>query len=122
MDLEDVVGLHLREERGLLLTPGTRAAKNTTTAYEYELVAPETGQAACVQVKSGNTRPDPALHEEFNGHVHLLSPAGYVETPVPENVTPLDCDEVLDYLNHAEHHLHFHIRVRLDFLREHLEL
>lgn len=120
-DLEDLVGLYLQRKRNLLLIPGSQQPNSTTIAYEFELVDPNTGHAAYVQVKSGHVRLDPAPYyegvgEEGDRKYYLFSPAGYQRPSEHRDVICLEKAEIEEFVQEARNYLPANIRTWVDWL------
>ncbi|MGD9584930.1 MAG: hypothetical protein AB7V26_14840 [Lysobacterales bacterium] len=99
VDLEDVIGLYLQREKGLLFVPSSRSRQNTTLSHEYQLVDPKTGLPTYAQVKSGNVTLDPRDYYKFPHEFYLFCPAGYVCPSTQRHVICLDCGEIETFLN-----------------------
>lgn len=122
MDLEDLTGIYLQRRHGLLLIPSSRQRNSTTIDYEFELVDPDTGSAAYVQVKSGNERLDPARYygDSADGapdrKYFLFSPAGYERRSERPEVVCIPRTEMEAFLAEARRYLPGNIRTWLDWL------
>lgn len=70
-DVEDIVGIYLQIEKGLVFYPST--CKRDTPRYEYLLVNPRTNSRAYVQVKMGSAAICVGDYERLQGEVFLFS-------------------------------------------------
>ena len=120
VDLEDVIGLYLQQNKGLLFIPSSRSRQNTTLSHEYQLVNPKTGQPTYAQVKSGNITLDPRDYYKFPHEFYLFSPSGYVCPSTQNHVVCLDSGEIEAFLEAARSFLPLNVAAWLD-LRDTLE-
>lgn len=114
-DLEDIVGLYLQRTKKLKFIPSSRSRRNTTIAYEFELVDPGTKRNAYVQVKSGNEKLDPTPYYLTSGDFYLFSPAGYIKPSKQDNVICLDRTTIESFLAAERDWLPLNIRRWLDW-------
>lgn len=100
--LEDVVGLYLQLLKGLVMVPSS--CKKSTPAFEYMLVAPNTGRFAYVQVKGGKVQLDPAEYykEHADMDIYLFSPNGYKRKSANARVVCLTKDEITRFVKLAK--------------------
>ena len=118
VDLEDIVGLYLQHNYGLLFLPSSRSRQNTTISYEYQLIDPKTGCPAYVQVKSGNIVLDPSNYYRFPETYYLFSPAGYASPSIKKHVICIGRDEIEGFLSKARTYLPLNITAWIDFKEE----
>ncbi|MHA1360593.1 MAG: hypothetical protein ACTSRC_20925 [Candidatus Helarchaeota archaeon] len=118
VDLEDIVGLYLQHNYGLLFLPSSRSRQNITISYEYQLIDPKTGNPVFVQVKSGNIVLDPSNYYRFPDIYYLFSPAGYTSPSIKKHVICIGRDEIEGFLSKARNYLPLNITAWIDFKEE----
>jgi len=102
VDIEDIVGIYLQKTKNYIFVPSSRSRQNSTIAYEYQLIDPNTGTPIYVQVKSGNVMLDPQDYYKFPDVYYLFSPAGYVRPSTQKHVICLHREEIEQFLNSAK--------------------
>lgn len=93
-DCEDLVGLYLQSQYGYCLIPSS--CKIDTSAYEYLLKDPETGESVGVQVKQGKNSLDNSLSKSAD-KIFLFTTQGSV-SPVDENVTVIQPEDLFVFV------------------------
>lgn len=120
-DLEDLVGLYLQTEKGMLIVPSTRCKRDSTIAYEYEMVDRKTGEQAYVQVKSGKTTLDPTEYYQSKGKFFLFASGNYDCESSKPHVTCIDTEEMREYIASHRNLLPRSICTWVDYVDKHMQ-
>ena len=98
-EVEDLVFLYLQSQRWYVVP---KSRKTDKMAFEYEIISPETGMHAQVQVKTGNTPLNVDDYKNATFSVILFqSNDRYYGEPSP-NVTCISRSELEGFLKRAE--------------------